>query len=536
MRRALVALVPGALLLLAACGGAPPAADAGVPEPGGTLRHAISTWPTCLDPALSGGRLFTVPEQIGETLTGQAADGTIVPRLADSWEIADGGRTYTFHLRPGVTFADGTAVDAGVVAQNLTALVALNAAGKSDTLTRNALNSFTGSEVLDPATIRLHFGLPELGFLRNASDPYLTIWSAGTAALPADRRCAGELVGSGPFAIQSVTRNQRVDLVKRPEHGWSRPELGEHEGPAYLDAITYEVVPESGVRVGGLLSGQFDVIDDVPVADQESVRAAGGSVVLGTVPNLVPGIYHNPYSPLGGDLAVRKAILLAIDRTEIRDTVYGPGYEVPTGEVARNTPLFTDLSAQLRHDPAAAAAILDQAGWTPGPDGVRVKDGVRLEPRLTYVAGSTRGATQQDLELVQQQLRPVGIAVQLVPQTAAEASADLADVSKARFDFASGAGAGKDVDFLIGLFRSTNPRLGGFANPGLEAAADALDTATDDASRAAAAAALQRYIVDDAQWIPVREATRAYAAAARVHGYRVDPYAQSVFHDTWLQQ
>jgi peptide/nickel transport system substrate-binding protein len=534
MRIRAVSVLVATTVLASGCGGTTPAAeDAGDPVTGGTLRYAVASYPQCLDAALRA-RLFSGPEQYVETLTDQDENGEIVPRLATSWDITDGGRTYTFQLRDDVTFSDGSPLTAQVVADNLDALVRFSEDGKTDTPVNSALNSYTGAEVVDEHSVRIRFGLPELGFLRNASDPYLGIYSATTAAASYEDRCDGKLIGSGPFVIGEIVRNQSVTLERRPGYNWAPEAVSAHAGEAYLDSIVFQVVPESGVRVGGLQSGQFDAIDEVPATDQESLKTSGADVVFGTIPNLNPGIYHNPYSPLGSDIALRQAVSKAINRDEIRDTLYSPGYPVPTGLVAASTPLFTDQSAALAYDPDAAAALLDSAGWVLQPDGGRARDGVRLEPRLTYVAGSTRGASQQDLELIQQQLKAVGIALQLVPTTPAEESANLNNVAEADYDFSSGAGLSKDIDFLIGLFRSTNRRLGDFPDPELEKQVDALDFAETDQQRTAAAEALQRFIVEDADWIPVREATRVFATAPGVHGYRIDPYGESVFYDTWI--
>lgn len=532
-----IAALLAVVMAASGCGGSPPAADREGQQPvsGGTLRYAVASYPQCLDAALRA-RLFSGPEQYVETLTDQNAKGDIVPRLARSWKITDGGRTYTFQLREDVTFSDGTALTADVVVANLDALVRLSEDGHTDTPVNSALNSYTGADVVDDHTVRIHFEFPELGFLRNASDPYLGIYSASTAAASYKDRCDGKLIGSGPFVISEVVRNQRVTLERRADYNWASDDVSAHQGEAYLDSIVFEVVPESGVRVGGLQSGEFDAIDEVPAADQEALKASGAEVVFGTIPNLNPGIYHNPYSPLGADVGLRQAISAAIDREEIRDTLYSNDYPLPTGLVAASTPLFTDQSDALAYDPDKAAARLDADGWVLQPDGVRARDDVRLEPRLTYVAGSTRGASQQDLELIQQQLKRIGIAVQLVPTTAAEESANLNNVKEADYDFSSGAGLSKDIDFLIGLFRSTNRRLGDFPDPELEKAVDALDFAETDEQRAAAAEALQRFIISDAEWIPVREATRVFATAPGVHGYRVDPYGESVFYDTWISK
>lgn len=530
-----VAAALAVAVLASGCGGAAPDGEQQSEDPvsGGTLRYAVASYPQCIDAALRA-RLFSGPEQYVETLTDQDAEGQIVPRLARSWEITDGGRTFTFALRDDVTFSDGTPLTADVVRANLDALVKLSEDGHTDTPVNSALGSYLGSDVVDEHTVRVRFELPELGFLRNASDPYLGIYSAATAASSYEDRCDGKLVGSGPFVIKEVVRNQRVVLERRPDYDWAPEDVSAHQGEAYLDSIEFQVVPESGVRVGGLQSGQFDVIDEVPATDHEALEAGGAEVVFGAIPNLNPGIYHNPYRPLGADIGLRRAMSKAINREEIRDTLYSADYPVPTGLVAASTPLFTDQSEELAYNPDEARTLLEADGWLLQPDGVRARDGVRLEPTLTYVAGSSRGATQQDLELIQQQLKGVGIALRLVPTTAAEESANLNNVAEADYDFSSGAGLGKDIDFLIGLFRSTNRRLGDFPDSELEKQIDALDFAENDEQRAAAAENLQRFLIDHADWIPVREATRVFATASNVHGYRVDPYGESVFYDTWM--
>ncbi|MET0235346.1 MAG: ABC transporter substrate-binding protein [Kibdelosporangium sp.] len=537
MRTRIVSALLATTVLAAGCGGpgTTTAQQDEDPVSGGTLRYAVRAYPECVDAAVRA-RLFSGPEQFVETLTDQNADGQIVPRLATSWEVADGGRTYTFALRDDVTFSDGTPLTAEVVRANLDALVALSEEGHTDTPVNSALGSYLGSDVVDEHTVRVRFELPELGFLRNASDPYLGIYAAATTQASFEDRCEGKLIGSGPFVITEAVRGQRIVLDRRPGYNWAPEAVSEHQGEAYLERIEFQVVPESGVRVGGLQSGQFDVIDEVPATDQEALKAGGAQVVFGTIPNLNPGVYHNPYSPLGSDVGLRRAISKAINREEIRDTLYSPDYPLPTGLVAASTPLFTDQSDALAYDPEGAQELLEADGWVLGPDGVRTRDGVPLAPKLTYVAGSTRGASQQDLELIQQQLRQVGIDVQLVPTTAAEESANLKNVKEADYDFSSGAGLSKDIDFLIGLFRSTNRRLGDFPDPELEKQIDALDFAENDDQRAAAADALQRFLIEQADWIPVREATRVFATAANVHGYRVDPYGESVFYDTWIGQ
>lgn len=510
-------------------------ADTGAPVQGGKLTIAVSSFQPCLDVSLTGGRNSTVTHQILDTLTDQdPKTGEIIPRLATKWEVNDDYTAFTFHLREGVTFSDGTPLDAKVVADNFSTLAELVGEGKTDTLTLNALNSFSGAEVVDPLTVKLNFKLPELGFLRNASDPYLAILSASTLATTTEERCAGKLVGTGPFVFDQIVKDKSITLKRRADYNWGAEGVVAHQGPSYLEGIVFEAVPESGVRVGGLVSGQFDISDDIPITDLPQLRSAGQTIVSKVVPNLVPGMRPNPYSPLGSDDAVRRAILKGTDRKEITETLYPEIYKAPTSIVSSGTAGWKDFGADLAYDPEGAKKILDEAGWKPGADGVREKGGVRLEPKITYIIGNFFGATQQELELAQQQLARIGVKVEIKANTPADNAAMLKDISKADYDFLTGSGASKDIDFLAGLFKKSNSALLNAEQPELEAVADALNEAATPEARTKAADDLQKYVIDHGHWIPLREQTKVVAVSPKVKGYVLDTYAAHFFHDTWL--
>ncbi|WP_198168225.1 ABC transporter substrate-binding protein [Herbidospora yilanensis] len=521
--------------LLTACAGArEPSAPAAGGGSGG-LTIAVSSFQACLDVALSGGRNSTVTHQILDTLTDQdPKTGEIVPRLAEKWEVNDEFTEFTFHLRKGVTFSDGTPLDAQVVADNFTKLAELITLAKSDTLVLNALNSFQSAEAVDPSTVRLTFKLPELGFLRNASDPYLAILSQATLAKTPEQRCAGELVGTGPFVFDKIVKDKSIVLKRRDDYNWSAAGVAGHQGAAYLPSVTFEAVPESSVRVGGLTSGQFDISDDIPVTDLAQLRDAGQTIVSKVVPNLVPGMRPNPYSPLGSDDAVRRAVQKGIDRAEITGTLYPEIYQTPSSIVSSTTAGWKDFGTDLAYDPEGAKKLLDEAGWVAGADGVRAKDGVRLAPKITYIVGNFFGATQQELELVQQQLGRIGIAVEIKANTPADNAAMLKDISKADYDFLTGSGASKDIDFLAGLFKKSNAALLNAEQPELEAKADALNEAATPEARTAAAQELQHYTIEHGHWIPLREQTKVVAVSPAVSGYLLDTYAAHFLYDTKL--
>ncbi|MGV0852093.1 ABC transporter substrate-binding protein [Mycolicibacterium phlei] len=526
-----------AALTLSACSGShnPGApAETGDPVAGGTLNYALAEWPRCVDPALRA-RGLSAPEQFADTLTDEnRTTGEVIPRLAERWKVAPGAKQVTLHLRDGVTFSDGTPLTAEVVKANLDSLKEITESGKAETQVISALNTYVGSTVVDPKTVRVEFAEPELGFLRNISDPYFSIYAPATLESSLDDRCAGKnLIGTGPFVISEVVNQQRIVLDKRGDYDWPPADIAEHTGAAYLDRIVFEVVPESGVRVGGLLSGQFDVVDDVPVIDQENVIAQGATILTGVVPNLVPGLRQNPLSPLGGDTVVRRAIQKSIDREEIRDTLYTDRYSIPTSAIASNTPLHKDVSQHLRYNPDEAQKLLADNGWTKGPDGVWAKDGRRLAPKVMIVSGSAQGATQQELELIQQQLNKVGIAMEILPVTQAEYAQLMKNKTEGGYDFLAGSGPAKDVDFLAGLFLNTNPALEGSLQVPLQDAANRLNLAATDEERVRAAGDLQELLVRDGYWIPVREQTKAVGIAPNVHGVTINPYGATVLYDTW---
>ncbi|SNS66188.1 ABC transporter substrate-binding protein [Rhodococcoides kyotonense] len=524
------------LSLTAACGGAStaPNADVGDPVSGGSIRYAVSAWPKCVDPALQA-RGLSASQQYVETLTDQdRTTGEVIPRLAESWEVSDAANSFTLTLRDGVTFSDGTPLTAEVVKANVDTLKQIADSGRADTPLISALNTYVGTTVVDDRIVRFDFGAPELGFLRNLSDPYFGIYASSTVASSYEERCAGtSLVATGPFVITDVVQGQKLELDRRDDYGWAPAGVTSHTGAGYVDSISFELIPESGVRVGGLQSGEFDIVDDVPVLDQDVVAAQGDQIITGLVPNLVPGLRQNPLSPLGSDVAVRQALQSGIDREEIRDTLYSDRYSLPSSAIASNTPLWADQSDGLVYDPDRSEKILADAGWAKDGDGIWAKDGTQLAPRITYTPGSTQGATQQELELIQQQLGRIGIKVQLSPITAAESSAYMKDKAAAPYDFLTGSGPAKDVDFLAGLFLKTNPALAPADQPELESAAKALNLAATDAEREEAAAALQKLLVDGGYWIPVREQTRAVGVSADIQGVEIDPYGGTVLYDAW---
>lgn len=525
-----VALAAAVLTVLSACGSSSDAASgSGEPQSGGTLRYALSQAPTCSDPAQSGSnQTIYVARQIVDSLTDQDPEsGDLTPWLAESWEINDDATSFTFTLKDGVTFSDGTPVDAEAVKANFDAIVNTLTAGKAQ-LGASYLAGYTGTTVVDPLTAQVNFAAPNAQFLQATSTPQLGLLAKSTTDKSAEDRCLGDNIGSGPFVYESYQQDRAVSLKKRAGYSWGSDVFG-HDGEAYLDGIEFTVVPESGVRTGSLASDQLDAISDALPQDAPQIEATGGGILTTPNPGTPFGFYPNVTRPVLGDVEVRRAVIPAIDRTELVDTVLGPNFRPATGTLASKTPQYVELD-DITYDPDRSREILDAAGWVPGADGIREKNGQRLTFSVTFSA--VFAGNQAILELVQQQLAEVGVELTLDLVSGSEFTARQ---NSGDYDSTYGNSTRADGDILRTSFaldgRNTNLRG---PIPALdEALAQQLAT-TDPAQRKEILADAQQLIADNALLLPTIELSQAIGAGPNVHGLLFEASARLQFFDTWL--
>ncbi|MEU8139316.1 ABC transporter substrate-binding protein [Streptodolium elevatio] len=530
------ALLPAAAVALAltasACSGTDgttaTAADAGPPRAGGTLTLALAVDPTCLDPQQYGlNASLNVGRQLVDSLTDQdPATGEIKPWLAQSWEVNPEATQFTFHLRPGVTFSDGTPVDATAVKANLDGVVALGAKAQ---IAGVYLTGYTGSTVVDPTTVRVEFGTPSAQFLQATSTVSLGLLAPATLARSADERCQGALVGSGPFVFGSYKQNQSVEITRRAGYNWGSS-LWHKEGEAYLDKVVYKIIPESGVRAGALESGQVDAISDIQPQDEGRFEGGAYTVVTRPNPGVVFGLFPNVVRPGLDDDAVRHAVQKAVDRPELTQTVLSPRYKPATSPLAAVTPDYVDQGAALGYDPEGAKRILDAAGWLPGSDGIRAKNGRKLS--FDVVFAPAFNASQSVLELVQQQLKKVGVDLRLRKLTPGETNTVLAGGD---FDFSYLNLTRSDPDVLRVLFSTKSANRGHLPVGPLDTALDQQSRLNDQGPRYGQVAEAQRVIVERGYVIPLFELAQVHGLAAKVQGVTLDASSRLSLHDAWLK-
>ncbi|MEV4173770.1 ABC transporter substrate-binding protein [Nonomuraea sp. NPDC049709] len=251
-------------LLLAGCGAdatpQPAAGDVG-PKPGGTLVLGENAdEPACLDPhQLSTTNTTVVGRPIFDSLLWQDAEGDLKPWLASAWKVSDDGLTYTFTLRDGVTFHDGSAWNAEALKLNLEHM--RDPATKSP-LAASYIAPYRDAKVVDEHTLQVRLSSPYSAFLNVLAQSYLAMLSPEQLKEAPASTCEHP-VGSGPFVFDKWTKGQSITYRKNPGYTWAPTG---RTGPAYLDGLEIRFLAEDATRYNALLAGEVNVIDNTPPA------------------------------------------------------------------------------------------------------------------------------------------------------------------------------------------------------------------------------------------------------------------------------
>lgn len=401
-------------MLLTACGGgAEPAKSAtgsdtsaaGQPVKGGTLTIARIEDTETFDPHKTTAVSSTqVNSMVYDTLVVQDFDMSVKPLLAEKWEIAPDGKTYTFTIKQGVKFQSGKALTAADVKFTLDRWLTLKGSptryllGPVDTVTAPDDHTVV-------VTMKQPFGL----LLANLTSPYASILNSEFVPKhEADYGTKPEAVdGTGPYKLTQWSRNDSLTMERNPDYNWG-PTIYANKGPAYLDKIVWKVIPEGATRMAELETGNVQFTADIPAIDVKRLKASEAvKIVEYSDFNVVFIGMRTNKAPLD-DVKVRQAIQYAVNKQEIVDGgFYGLALpaKLPT---APGIPGYPSGADQLTYnfDPAKAGQLLDAAGWKMGANGVREKDGKPLKLEFWYSKGSNIDVV---IPMIQAQLKKVGI-------------------------------------------------------------------------------------------------------------------------------
>ncbi len=330
------------------------------------------------------------------------------PDLATSWSVSPDGHEWTFKLRDGVKWHDGNPFTAADVKFTYDAI----ANPKVAAYVRSNMAGIVATEVVDPLTVRFRLNEPIaslaelIGYLNFIVPKHLL--EGQDLNKPEAFMLAP--VGTGPFRFKEQALGSHVIVTANPGYFRGRPNL---------DTIVFKVVPDVNTQVSQLLAGELDYAGltpatAVPVQGSPRVQLATAEVAM----YLYLALWNK--HPLFSDRRVRQAFAYAIDREAMLANVYkGTGAKLAIGPVypVLRT-YFNPKVKRYDHNPERARALLREAGFTPGPDGVLQRGGKKLSFELLVDRGNP--TREQIAIMIQQQLKTVGADPRLVMQEFAQ--------------------------------------------------------------------------------------------------------------------
>ena len=333
-RRTFVGTALGAAV---AAGALAPHRPAGAQQPvrGGELRFGLRTEPDNLDPAVTPWAVsHRVMMHVYDTLVWQdPSDLGFKPGLAESWQVAPDGLSYTFKLRRGVKFHDGTPFNAAAVKFSFDRI--------ADPETKSGfaaalLGPYAGADVVDEQTVRVQVqgrlgGLPRRG---EPGVPRHRLAGGGQAAGEGLRPAPGR---DGPVRLQGVGAQDHITLERNPDYQWASP-VFKHQGPAYLDRVVFKIIPEDATRLATLENNETNFIETGAGAGPGAApRRQPVQAHHREHPGLPIGVFLNTQKEPTDSLEVRQAILQGLSRADIIKTVYFGAYQPAHGPLAGNT-------------------------------------------------------------------------------------------------------------------------------------------------------------------------------------------------------
>jgi peptide/nickel transport system substrate-binding protein len=471
--------------------------------------------PKSLDPHVATSlNDFRILANLYEGLV-QFRDGTLDPGpgLAESWEVSDDGKAYTFHLRQGVAFHDGTAFDAEAVRFNLERLLRPDHPFHDTGPFPLAFffEAVDAATVLDAHTVQLRLSRPYAPLLANLAYP------VGFMVSPAAVRRHGPAygrhpVGTGPFRFVEWSARRRVVLERNPNYWGSRTKAR---------IAVFRPVSDPMTRVAELLTGGIDIAPELSPENVALLRRRPGFQVTEAVgPHLWFLILNTREGPFQ-DRRMRQAVNYAIDKQALVDTVLQQTAVVASGPVPMAFSwVGVEAEPAYRHDPVLARSLVRSAGY---PEGVDV---TLLVPQ----SGSGMLAPVQMATAIQADLARVGMRVAI---ETFEWNSFLDTVNgglAGRADMAEMAWMTNDPDTLpyLALRSAARPERGGFnsgyySNPRVDALIERARTATERDQRATLYRELDRLVRADAPWAFVASWKQAVVASDRVRGLRLQP-------------
>ena len=491
--RALIATLVGLILFGAGLAGAQ------------TLRIAYLAGPPTLDPHLSTTRATAdIAINVFETLIGYGEDFSPQPLVATSWTVSDDGLTYTFDIRQGVTFHDGSDLTSEDVIASIERIREVGAY-------RARLADVTSLEAVDDHTVQLTLSQPNASLLSAFADPLMAIIPA--EVVDSAELTGAELIGTGPFSFVEWLPDQHVKLRRFDGYVPLEGDAGGNSGlrTAYVEEVLFIPVPEEGARAAGLQTGEYHIVDGVPYGAGRRLMVSDEVQILQFVQYMKPFIYINQQeNRVTGDINIRRAIQAALDHDEIM-AVAAEGYGVVDPSIGFGV-WTTDAGAEYFNldDQELARQYLAAANYDGTP--------------VVLVTNTDYDVMYRSALMIERQLKEIGmnVEVQVYDWAGSRAVRDTFEYDL----FISGHLLQVDPTVIeFHLQPETSPFA--YDDP---VASDLLDQGrreTDQAKRQEIYAELQRRVFEQVAWIKLFDQNTFQGARADVEGFVPWPYLRA---------
>ncbi len=509
------------LLLSLAAAGCVPTANTQTIAARNRIVYGLTLEPSGFDPHINeNAELGIVLRQVYDTLVYRDPETyEIVPGLAASWSISPDGLLYTFSLRQGVTFHDGTVFNALAVGANLDRITNPATASQRALF---LLGPYAGYNIVDEYTIELRLTQAYSPLLDGLSQVYLGMASPAALAEVSNNRYQYHQVGTGPFTFVEYTPGSRLLIRRNPDYTWG-PEFYNAVTDNSVDEIEYRFYVDPPTRGIALENGDVQIIGELLPVD---ARALTGNSEVQLVPVAVPGepiqFLMNTQRFPTDSVDVRRALLYGTNRSAIVDTVYQGFAPVAWGPISATTIFYTtEVQGMYAQDTAQAQAILEAAGYSDGDNNgyLDAREGdlsvIILVPPWNFIPDVA--------QLIEDQWRTIGIRAVLQPVPSRGSLIEA--VNSGAYNLVAWNTFGVDPAIINPYYQTGGSRnWTGYSNPDLDNILNQAVASTDTRTRRALYAQAQRLIMENALVLPIADPVNLNGASARIAGLTYDPY------------
>lgn len=492
------------------------------------LTMAIFQEPDTLDPAASGlvgsGDVTVhVMDPLVWKLTTPRGP-RYFPGLATSYHISKDATTYTFKLRKGVRFHDGTPFNAHAVKFNMDHIV--NPATKSRSAA-SSLGPYKETKVIDEYTCQIIFKVPNAAFVNEMTG--VTWMSSPTAIRKFGANYGHHPVGTGPYIFKSWVAGDAVTIERNPHYKWGPAPLGAGK-PAKLKTLVFRILPDPSAQYNALQTGEITLAQNLAPQDVQQALSNPRFKKYAADSTGMPYCFMvNAKKSPTDDLRVRQALEYATNQEAIIRTLFFGLYGAADSLFCPNTPGYSHTQALYHYNPSKAGRLLDEAGWKRNSNGTRSKHGKALHLNLINITGYGFDGISQ---LLQAQFKAVGIQTSISDQSfpTVAATYNRGDQHIADFFY-------YDVDpyFTHALFDCSQIKSGfnweHYCNPQVGKMIDKANTIPNAKKRVALYQQIGKELMQAAVIIPIYNLRNVFVGPTSIKGLVFTTSATPLFHN-----